>query len=75
MARRKTTPTQAGPAALAPADFESRYQFPPGDGTGQAIAVGEFGGAYFAADVQAFCQKYGRAVPAVTPVPWGATAC
>lgn len=71
MARRKTAPTQAGPAALAPVDFEARYQFPPGDGTGQAIAIGEFGGAYFATDVQAFCQKYDRAVPAITPVSAG----
>jgi kumamolisin len=71
MARRKTTPTQAGPAALAPADLEARYEFPPGDGAGQAVAIAELGGAYFPTDVQAFCQKYGLAVPAVTPVSAG----
>jgi kumamolisin len=71
MARRKTTPTQAGPAALTPADLEARYQFPPGDGAGQAVAIGELGGAYFPADVQAFCQKYGLTVPAITPVSAG----
>jgi kumamolisin len=71
MARRKTTPTQAGPAALTPADLQARYQFPPGDGAGQAVAIGELGGAYFPADVQAFCQKYGLAVPAITPVSAG----
>jgi kumamolisin len=63
----------AAPAApaLAPADLESRYSFPPGDGTGQVIAIAEFGGGYFASDVQAFCAKYGRAVPTVTPVSAG----
>jgi len=71
MARRKTTPTKAGPAALTPADFEARYRFPAGDGTGQAVAIAEFGGAYFPADAQAFCQKYGLAVPAITPVSAG----
>jgi kumamolisin len=71
MARRKTTPTQAGPAALTPAELEARYQFPPGDGAGQAVAIGELGGAYFPADVQAFCQKYGLALPAITPVSAG----
>ena len=71
VARRRTTPTQTGPAALTPADFEARYQFPPGDGAGQAVAIAELGGAYFPTDVQAFCQKYGLPVPAITPVSAG----
>lgn len=71
MARRKATPTQAGPAALTPADLEARYQFPPGDGAGQTVAIAELGGAYFPSDVQAFCQKYGLAVPAITPISAG----
>lgn len=72
VARRSTTAASApATAALTPADFENRYQFPPGDAAGQSIAVAEFGGAYFSGDVQAFCQKYGRAVPTVTPVSVG----
>jgi kumamolisin len=73
MARRKNAPAQAAQAGppLAPADLESRYQFPEGDGAGQTVAIAEFGGAYFASDVQAFCEKYGRPVPAVTPVSAG----
>jgi kumamolisin len=72
MARRKTAaPAPAVSAPLTPADLESRYQFPPGDAAGQTVAIAEFGGAYFASDVQAFCQKYNRAVPAVTPVSAG----
>ena len=71
VARRKTAATEATAPALTPADFESRYAFPPGNGAGQAIAIAEFGGAYFASDVQAFCAKYGRAVPSVTPISVG----
>jgi kumamolisin len=71
VARRSTTTPNAAATALTPADFETRYQFPPGDGAGQSIAIAEFGGAYFPDDVRAFCQKYGRAIPAVTPVPVG----
>jgi kumamolisin len=77
VARRSTAapaPAAAGPAAppaLTPADFEARYQFPAGDGAGQTIAIAEFGGAYFPADAQAFCQKYGRPMPVITPVSSG----
>ena len=59
MARRRCR-VQAAAAALAPADLEALYEFPPGDAAGQAIAIAEFGGAYSASDVQAFCQKYDR---------------
>jgi kumamolisin len=72
VARRAATPTQTGPAALTPANLEARYQFPAGDGTGQTVAIAEFGGAYFPADAQAFCQKYDLPVPAITPVSAGA---
>jgi kumamolisin len=71
VARRRATPAQTGPAALTPADFEARYKFPPGDGTGQAVAIAELGGAYFPTDVQAFCQKYGLPMPTITPVSAG----
>lgn len=71
VARRSTTAASAATTAMTPADFESRYQFPPGDATGQTIAIAEFGGAYFPDDVQAFCQKCDRAAPAVTPVSVG----
>ncbi len=71
MARRKNASPQAAAAALTPADLESRYQFPQGDAAGQAVAIAEFGGAYFASDVQAYCQKYTRAVPVITPISAG----
>lgn len=64
-ARRAAAAQPAAPAAFAPADFEQRYQFPPGDGQGQQIAIAEFGGGYFPSDLQAFCAKYGLPVPVV----------
>jgi kumamolisin len=54
--------------ALTPAQLTSHYNFPPGDGSGQTVAIAEFGGGYFASDLQAFCAKQGTAVPKVTPV-------
>jgi len=54
---------------LSPADLETRYSFPPGDGNGQTIAIAQFGGGFFADDLAAYCRKHGRPVPAVTTVP------
>jgi kumamolisin len=61
-------------APMGPADFEQHYSFPAGDGTGQTIGIAEFGGGYFDTDLQAFNQKYGRAMPNVVTVPCGAPA-
>jgi kumamolisin len=71
VARRKPAPAQTGSAALTPASLEARYQFPSGDGTGQTVAIAEFGGAYFPGDVLAFYKKYGLPVSAITPVSVG----
>src|SRR6266498_1202359 len=46
--RRSLTAAKPHPAAtlaaLTPSDLELRYNFPPGDGAGQNIAIAEFGG-------------------------------
>jgi kumamolisin len=70
MARRKRAAAAKAKslAPLTPADLEQRYNFPPGDGAGQKIAIAEFGGGYFASDVTAYCTKFGRAVPTVQAV-------
>ena len=74
MARRKSKPAvlkakSAGNAPalspLTPSDLEQRYNFPPGDCTGQTIAIAEFGGGYFADDMTAYCQQFQRPVPNV----------
>ena len=82
VARRRTTTSATRPApasasatthraAVTPADLESRYGFPAGDAAGQRVVIVEFGGAYFENDLHAFCAKYQRAVPVVTPVSVG----
>ncbi|MBR0712647.1 protease pro-enzyme activation domain-containing protein [Bradyrhizobium liaoningense] len=53
---------------FTPQDIESHYRFPPGNGAGQKIAIAEFGGGYFADDLDAYCKAFGRNVPAVKRV-------
>jgi kumamolisin len=55
-------------APRAPSDLESLYNFPPGDGTGQSIAIAEFGGGYIAEDVEAFCAKFKLSPPTVRAI-------
>jgi kumamolisin len=78
MARRKAKATisakAAGLSPLTPADLEERYNFPPGDATGQTIAIAEFGGGYFADDTSAYCAKFGRPTPNVRPIAIDAPA-
>jgi kumamolisin len=51
-----------------PAQLAAHYNFPPGDGGGQCVAILEFGGGYFTGDLQQFCQLAGISMPEVTPV-------
>jgi kumamolisin len=48
---------------FTPAKIENHYNFPPGDGEGQTIAIAEFGGDYFKEDMIAYCKKFRRPVP------------
>lgn len=64
-----TTATKMKP--LGPADLAKRYSFPPGQGQGQQIGIAEFGGGYFADDLQAYCNKYNLPLPQVTTVSVG----
>ena len=77
MARRRLGAAASHATALAPvtpADLEQRYNFPPGDGAGQRIAIAEFGGGYFDADTTAFCNKFHRPVPNVQAISVDAPA-
>jgi kumamolisin len=60
----KASPSQA----LSPAQLASHYAFPSADGSGETVAIAEFGGGYFADDLTAFCDKQGTPVPKVTAV-------
>lgn len=79
MARRKLGAAASAGAAtalppLTPADLEQRYNFPPGDGAGQSIAIAEFGGGYFADDTAAYCAQFQRPVPSVQAIAIDAPA-
>jgi kumamolisin len=71
--RMHPTPGTARGLALAsartsryiPSQLAAHYHFPPGDGTGQTVAVFEFSGGYFPSDLQTFCQAAGVGVPTV----------
>jgi kumamolisin len=45
----------AGSSFLIPSELASHYNFPPGDGSGQAVGLLEFGGGYFENDLKHFC--------------------
>ncbi len=78
VARRRVRAAQAAPGQstsghepLGPAELERRYRFPAGRGEGQTIAIAEFGGGYFPADLRRYCHEHGRDLPQVTTVPVG----
>jgi kumamolisin len=66
-----TTTTATKMKPLGPGDLAKRYGFPPSQGANQQIGIAEFGGGYFAEDLQAFCEKYNLPVANVTTVPVG----
>jgi kumamolisin len=77
VARRRRLPSRAAGAHglasvpsswLKPAQLASRYNFPSGDGAGQAIGLLEFGGGYFPQDLQEFCKLANIGVPVVKPI-------
>jgi kumamolisin len=49
---------------FTPAELAKHYNYPAGDGTGQTVALLEFGGGYFPADLSKFCS-----LTNITPVP------
>ena len=51
-----------------PQTLGKRYNFPPGDGSGQTIGLLEFGGGYFPADLKQFCSLAGVSQPTVVPI-------
>src|ERR1700693_3013794 len=51
-----------------PSQLAAHYKFPPGDGSGQTVGLLEFGGGYFASDLQQFCTLAGVSLPKVVTV-------
>ena len=56
---------------LGPAALERLYNFPPGDGAGQSIAIAAIARGYFADDVEVHCHKFKRPMPKVNTVTVG----
>jgi kumamolisin len=62
----RTASASAIPSSwYTPAELAQHYNFPAGDGAGQCVAVLEFGGGYFEADLAQFCALAGVDPPAV----------
>jgi kumamolisin len=57
-----------------PAELAKHYNFPNGDGVGQSVALLEFGGGYFSADLEKFCKLANVPMPTVTAVSTDGTA-
>lgn len=55
--------------AFTPLQLAKLYDFPPGDGSGQCIALVELGGGYRDADLAAYFGALGVAAPKVESVP------
>jgi kumamolisin len=78
VARRRRQPIRDDPHAKSgnvsttwnlPSQFAAHYNFPSGDGTGQAVGLLEFGGGYFPSDLQQFCSMANiPAPPNVIPI-------
>jgi kumamolisin len=51
-----------------PKKLAQHYNFPAGDGTGQAVGLLEFGGGYFEQDLAKFCKLTGTQLPTVKPI-------
>ena len=57
----------AQPSSYTPPQIAQAYKFPAGtDGSGQTIAILEFGGGFAASDLQAYFSGLGLSVPSVT---------
>ncbi|GHI08779.1 hypothetical protein AQI88_35250 [Streptomyces cellostaticus] len=69
VSRRRDAGGSGFQGSFTPADIERQYNFPAGDGDGQKIAIAEFGGCYFDADLQAFCAAHNLQPPQVEIVP------
>jgi kumamolisin len=57
-----------------PAKLATHYNFPSGQGNGQAIGILEFGGGFFEQDLASFCKLTKTAVPTVKPVSTDGTS-
>jgi len=67
-AGRRSRPARAGATSFTPVQLAAIYDFPPGDGAGECIALIELGGGYRPQDLQTYFSGLGVPLPAVTAV-------
>lgn len=67
-AGRRSRPAQAGAVSFTPVQLAAIYDFPPGDGAGECIALIELGGGYRPQDLQTYFSGLGITLPSVTAV-------
>ncbi len=65
---RRSRPAQAAAVSFTPVQLAALYDFPPGDGKGECIALIELGGGYQPQDIQTYFRGLGITAPAVTAV-------
>jgi kumamolisin len=68
-AHRALVPPAGAGAPLSPVDITAHYDFPPGAGAGQTIAIAEFGRGYQDTDLSAYCDRWGCPTPVVRAIP------
>jgi kumamolisin len=61
-------PRAAGDISYTPAAVAKLYNYPPGTGAGQTVAIIELGGGYKTADLTTYFQRLGIPMPSVTSV-------
>jgi kumamolisin len=66
--RRRSRPARAAAASFTPVQIASLYDFPPGDGKGECIALIELGGGFKPQDIQSYFSGLGLGAPTVTAV-------
>ena len=66
--------TQIPASWYIPSELATHYNFPPGNGAGQAVGLLEFGGGYFPSDLSSFCQLAKVSVPTVKQVSTDGTS-
>jgi kumamolisin len=57
-----------------PSELATHYNFPSGNGSGQAVGLLEFGGGYFPSDLAEFCKLAKISAPTVKPVSTDGTS-
>ncbi|GGF33972.1 kumamolisin [Aliidongia dinghuensis] len=68
-AQYRLAPAAAAATSFTAPEIAQLYDFPPGDGSGETIALIELGGGFVQSDLDGYFKALGLATPTVTAVP------